>query len=205
MTAAAGLAVVPAVQEHQARMAYAKPAPPRSAHVLKSKARETAKRPVLAASLRPDPALLEAVKNQTAERPSFDKKASNFEELITVAARENDVSPALIKAVIQAESRFNSHVVSSQGAVGLMQIMPATARSMGVRSPSQPKDNITAGVRYLKSLLDQFGDEEYLAIAAYNCGPDLIRRYGNNIPPITQTRSFVNQVMEYYQSHITES
>jgi soluble lytic murein transglycosylase-like protein len=86
-----------------------------------------------------------------------------------------------------------------------MQILPATARSVGVRSLDSPKDNITAGVRYLKLLLDEFGDEEYLAIAAYNCGPDMVKRYGNSLPPITQTRVFVSQVMEYYQSHISES
>ncbi|MDR2611473.1 MAG: lytic transglycosylase domain-containing protein [Deltaproteobacteria bacterium] len=205
MTAAVGIAVVPAVQEHQARMAFAKPDPPRHSQALRAGSRRQPEASPPALSLRPDPALLEMVKNQASERPSFAANASNFEELILDAARENDVSPALVKAVIQAESRFNPRAVSAQGAVGLMQILPSTARSVGVRSLQHPKDNITAGVRYLRSLLDQFGDEEYLAVAAYNCGPDLIRRYGNKIPPISQTRNFVAEVMEYYQSHIEES
>ncbi|MDR1038782.1 MAG: lytic transglycosylase domain-containing protein [Deltaproteobacteria bacterium] len=205
VTAAAGLAVVPVAQEHQARTAYARAAEaPRPAQAMKVKART---RPAiqLASTLRPDPALLEMVKTRAVERPTFDKKASGFDEIIVTVARENGVSPALVKAVIQAESRFNSRAVSANGAVGLMQILPATARSVGVRNLERPRDNITAGVRYLRSLLDQFGDDEILALAAYNCGPEKIRRYGNIIPPITETRSFVSQVMEYYQSYIQET
>jgi soluble lytic murein transglycosylase-like protein len=189
-------------------MAYAKaeaPAPARAVQARKAPPRRWFRPPQMAASLRPDAALLELVKNQTAERPSFDKKASNFDELIETVARENNVSPALVKAVIQAESRFNANVVSSHGAVGLMQILPSTARAMGVRNITRPEDNITAGTRYLRILLDQFGDEETLALAAYNCGPDLIRRHGNKIPPINETRVFVSMVMELYQSHIEAS
>ncbi|MDR1167111.1 MAG: lytic transglycosylase domain-containing protein [Deltaproteobacteria bacterium] len=152
--------------------------------------------------LLPNPDLLPMVKAQTANRPTFDKKASNYEELIQTTAREHDVSPALVKAVIQAESRFNSHAISAQGAVGLMQILPSTARSVGVSTPHAPRENVLAGVRYLKTLLEEFGDEEYLAVAAYNCGPEIIKRYGNKIPPYGETNSFVAQVMEYYQSHI---
>ncbi|MDR1080431.1 MAG: lytic transglycosylase domain-containing protein [Deltaproteobacteria bacterium] len=206
MTVAAGLAVVPVVQEHEARMAYARADAQRPAHAVKvNKKRSGTGSAPLAASLRPDPALLEMVKNQAAERPSFDRKAGGFDELIAAVAREHEVSPALVKAVIQAESRFNPRAVSSNGAIGLMQILPSTARSVGVRNLSRPEDNVVAGVRYLKTLLDQFGDDEVLAVAAYNCGPDLIRRYGNSIPPITETRSFVNKVMEYYQSYVKET
>lgn len=153
-------------------------------------------------SLSPNVDLLNVVASRIHAKPNFDKKAGNYEAIIQEAAKENSVSPVLVKAVIQAESRFNQGAVSSQGAVGLMQILPSTARSMGFSSPQLARDNVRAGVRYLKVLLEEFGDEEALAIAAYNCGPDNVKRYGNQMPPFTETRLFVSQVMEYYQSHI---
>jgi soluble lytic murein transglycosylase-like protein len=155
-----------------------------------------------ASELTPNPSLLAKVKDQSTGKLVFDRKLNNYEQMIHEAASTYQVSPALVKAVIQAESRFNAQAVSSQGAVGLMQILPSTARSMGVSSPLEPYNNITAGVRYLKTLLREFDDDEYLALAAYNCGPDAIRRYGNSMPPFSETRSFVSKVMSYYQSHI---
>jgi soluble lytic murein transglycosylase-like protein len=156
----------------------------------------------LTTDLAPDTSLLDQIRDRTHQKPLFDKKSYAYEQMIEDAARLHRISPALVKAVIQAESRFDKNAVSSQGAVGLMQILPSTARSVGIQSPMEAKNNITAGVRYLKSLLEQFGDDEYLALAAYNCGPDAIRRYGGKMPPFSQTRSFVAQVMRYYQSHI---
>ncbi|MDR2444087.1 MAG: lytic transglycosylase domain-containing protein [Deltaproteobacteria bacterium] len=158
--------------------------------------------PNFASLLSPTPEILDQVKNQTPEKPDFDKKAAVYEEMIQSAARRHSISPALIKAVIQAESRFNAQAVSSQGAVGLMQVLPSTARSLGVNSPHEPYNNINAGARYLKKLLIEYNDDEYLALAAYNCGPDAIRRYGNAMPPFRETKSFVAKVMLYYQSYI---
>ncbi|MDR2366751.1 MAG: lytic transglycosylase domain-containing protein [Deltaproteobacteria bacterium] len=152
--------------------------------------------------LAPNPYLLDQVKDQTNRKPLFDKKSTRYDDMIEEAARRHRISPALVKAVIQAESKFDTQAVSSQGAVGLMQILPSTARSMGVSSPQEPYNNITAGVRYLKMLLEEFGNDEYLALAAYNCGPDTIKRYGGKMPPFSETRSFVRLVMSYYQSHI---
>ena len=152
--------------------------------------------------LAPNHYLLDQVKVQTNQKPSFDQKSTRYDEMIEEASRRHRISPALVKAVIQAESKFDTRAVSAQGAVGLMQILPSTARSMGVSSPQEPYNNITAGVRYLKMLLDEFGNDEYLALAAYNCGPDTIKRYGGKMPPFSETRSFVRQVMSYYQSHI---
>ncbi|MDR2460666.1 MAG: lytic transglycosylase domain-containing protein [Deltaproteobacteria bacterium] len=198
------LAFIPTLQEHRARLQELKIDEPPLAQIVELQ--EFSEPDYMSEpTLSPNLEVFAAMKERTSSKPTFDKKSKNYEDLIQTAAREHEVSPALVKAVIQAESNFNSQAVSSQGAVGLMQILPSTARSVGVRSLDSPKDNITAGVRYLKVLLDEFGDEEYLAIAAYNCGPDLVKRYGNNLPPINQTRVFVSQVMEYYQSHITES
>jgi hypothetical protein len=158
--------------------------------------------PSYSSSLSPNRGLLAQVKKQAPDRPVLDKKAQDYEDLILMASRENKISPALIRAVIQAESKFNHQAVSSQGAVGLMQVLPSTARSVGVASPQAPRDNITAGARYLRALLTQFDDNEHLALAAYNCGPEAIRRYGNQLPPFRETQRFVSLVLEYYHSQI---
>jgi soluble lytic murein transglycosylase-like protein len=212
---ALALAAGPAWLEHRARLAESdvnpKPAGPPSPPAAPQDALQDALQDAaaaadeLAALLPTNPELLEQVKDQIADRPDFDAKSARYEELILAAARRHEVNPALIKAVIQAESRFNSSAVSSQGAVGLMQILPSTARSMGFSSPYEPKNNIDAGVLYLKTLLEEFGDDEYLALAAYNCGPDAIRRYGNAMPPFRETKTFVAKVMRYYQSYLLES
>jgi soluble lytic murein transglycosylase-like protein len=197
---ALGIATASANYEHKARLEAeqaANPAPQPDSP--ESPAVQTAG---LSAGLAPNPELLSQVREQTNQKPLFDKKSAAYEAMIEDAARLHRISPALVKAVIQAESKFDTRAVSSHGAVGLMQILPSTARSMGVSSPHEPAANITAGVRYLRLLLDQFGDDEYLALAAYNCGPEAIKRYGGKMPPFSETRSFVTQVMRYYQSHI---
>jgi soluble lytic murein transglycosylase-like protein len=195
---ALGLASTVAWVEHQARQAAAQAKPGDFLPTADAPASVAATSEALAPRLD----LLDKVKNRAPGKPAFDKKADAYEALILKAAQEHEVSPALVKAVIQAESTFNASAVSSQGAVGLMQVLPSTARSMGFTSPHEPGQNIRAGVRYLKTLLREFGDDEYLALAAYNCGPDAIRRYGNQMPPFSQTRSFVAKVMEYYRSNI---
>ena len=105
-------------------------------------------------------------------------RAERYDDFITNIATDNGVSPALVKAVIQAESNFNPSAVSSSGAVGLMQVLPATARRMGVSDPADPHSNITAGVKYLKLLLEMFDNDESLALAAYNSGPARVEQYG---------------------------
>jgi soluble lytic murein transglycosylase-like protein len=196
---AIGLAIYPAWLEHEAKISVIG-AKDRAEvpTVVEIAAPKTNYSPDLA----PKNELLAQVKKQVPARPALDKKAKAYEALILAVARENKVSPALVRAVIQAESKFNHTAVSSQGAVGLMQVLPSTARSVGVNSPVSPLENLTAGTRYLKYLLNQFNDDELLALAAYNCGPDAIRRYGNALPPFRETRKFVAQVMEYYQSQI---
>lgn len=107
------------------------------------------------------------------------------------------VDPHLVKAVIWAESNFKTYVVSPYGALGLMQIMPHTARAMKIKSYLDPEENIAAGTRYLKGLLERFKTEK-LALAAYNAGAGNVIRYGG-IPPFYETRCFVSKVMNYYQ------
>ncbi|MDR1920289.1 MAG: lytic transglycosylase domain-containing protein [Candidatus Adiutrix sp.] len=153
-------------------------------------------------SLNPEPAFLKELSDNTDPAPIFNAALARYEEMIENTARLHQVSPVLVKAVIQAESNFNPNAVSQNGAVGLMQLMPNTARSMGITDLTDPQDNITAGVKYLRQLLTQFNDDERLAIAAYNCGPEVMKRFGGQLPPFKETRAFVDKVMLYYNFHL---
>jgi len=117
--------------------------------------------------------------------------------LITRAAAQYQVDPALVKAVVAAESNFDAYAVSSAGAMGLMQLMPETAEKMGVRAPFKPSENIHGGVRYLRSMLDRYQDLSQ-ALAAYNAGPRAVDRYGS-IPPYPETEAYVKRVLRFYQ------
>jgi soluble lytic murein transglycosylase-like protein len=125
-------------------------------------------------------------------------RLSGWANIIDQAAREFDVDPALIAAVIQAESAFQARAVSEKGAQGLMQLMPATGREMGLDDPFEPAANIRAGTRYLKRQLMNFASSEE-ALAAYNAGPGSVLKYGG-IPPFAETRNFVRRVAGHWQA-----
>lgn len=118
----------------------------------------------------------------------------NLEDLIASIAQTNNLEPSLVKAIVSAESNFNPKAVSSKGAIGLMQLMPDTARSVGVINPFNPEENVSGGVTYLKQLLSQFGGDVSLALAAYNAGPGAVKQHGG-IPPFNETQNFVNKVL----------
>ena len=120
--------------------------------------------------------------------------AAGLESVLNKAAARFGLRPELLRAVAQAESGFNPRAVSSAGAQGIMQLMPATAKALGVRDPFDPVENIFAGAAYLRSLLDRFGGNEALALAAYNAGPGAVRRFGG-IPPYAETQAYVNRVL----------
>lgn len=122
----------------------------------------------------------------------------DYEGIIRGASEKFGVDNALIKAVIKAESDFRRGAVSSKGAQGLMQLMPSTRAKMGVGNPFNPRANIYGGTRYLADLLERFGQDKALALAAYNAGAEKVAACGG-IPPIPETRTFVLRVMEYYQ------
>ena len=114
--------------------------------------------------------------------------------LIREHATAQGVSSDLVRAVIQAESAFNPRARSVKGAMGLMQLMPETAKEYGVVDPYDPAENIRAGVAYLKKLLVQYADNVKLALAAYNAGPGAVKKYGGTVPPYRETRDYVEKI-----------
>jgi len=121
-----------------------------------------------------------------------------LETLISQYAGESRLEVDLVKAVIQAESDFDELAVSRQGAMGLMQLMPATASDLAVHDPFDPIENVRAGTRYLRQMLDAFDGRLELALAAYNAGPEAVRRF-DGIPPYPETIDYVEKVMRLYR------
>jgi hypothetical protein len=128
--------------------------------------------------------------------PVHREPSINISEMVEKAARDNHVDPLLVHSIIQVESNYNPYAVSPKGAQGLMQLMPPTARDLGVNDSFDPRQNIEAGVRYLKYLQDLYKDDR-LALAAYNAGPGAVQRY-KWIPPYPETQDYVNRVGEQY-------
>jgi soluble lytic murein transglycosylase-like protein len=126
-------------------------------------------------------------------QPVLTARAQRYSMLITDHAARHGLSPDLVRAVIQAESAFNPNARSVKGAMGLMQLMPATAVEYGVRDAYDPAENIRAGVAYLKSLLVRYDSNEELALAAYNAGPGAVEKYGT-VPPYRETRNYVAKI-----------
>ena len=119
---------------------------------------------------------------------------STFDPLILEHCRKQGVRTDLVRAVIQVESAFNPMAISPKGAMGLMQLMPATAARFGVVNAFNPAENIPAGVKYLKQLLVRYNNNEELALAAYNAGPLAVDRYGSQIPPYRETQEYVRRI-----------
>ena len=117
-----------------------------------------------------------------------------YEPMVLESARVQGVRPDLVRAVIQVESGFNPRARSPKGAMGLMQLMPATAAELGVSNAFDPAQNIRGGTAYLRQLLDRYDGDETLALAAYNAGSGAVDRHGKKVPPFRETRDYVKKV-----------
>ena len=124
----------------------------------------------------------------------------SYEKDILRAAKQHDVDPDLVKAVIKVESNFNSSAISRKGAMGIMQLMPDTAEGYSVDNPFNPKENIDGGTKYLKKLIEMFGGDLKLALAAYNAGENAVIKYGFRIPPYNETIDYVEKVLMHYNN-----
>jgi soluble lytic murein transglycosylase-like protein len=127
-------------------------------------------------------------------RSATAERGHSYDDLINEHAKLNGVRPDLVRAVMQVESAFNTNARSPRGAMGLMQLMPATARQFGVRNPFNASENVRAGVAYLRELLDRYQNNEELALAAYNAGPGAVDKHGQSVPPYKETKQYVAQI-----------
>ena len=152
------------------------------------------------------------VRRKTPARSSFIRskgwvsmpRTSRYDSLIHNCAGRAGLDPLLVKAVVHAESAFDERATSRKGAMGLMQLMPATARHLGVKDPYEPRANICGGSRYLKSLLEKFSGNQSLALAAYNAGPKAVERYAS-IPPYRETINYVRKVRRLHRRYRAKS
>ncbi len=126
------------------------------------------------------------------------RNRGRFEPIIRRVAKKVRISPELLHAVIQAESAYDPRARSAKGAMGLMQLMPATAKRYGVRNVWDPEQNLEGGARYLRDLLKLFKNDLRLAVAAYNAGESAVQRNGNRIPPYPETRGYVRKVLRNF-------
>lgn len=141
--------------------------------------------------------------NEAPDQPAYRSLAlrslprMGVEELILRHASRQRLDPRLVRAVVQVESGYNPLAVSHKGAMGLMQLMPETARLLEVRNPYDPEENLRGGTTYLRALMDRFQGRLELALAAYNAGPQAVEQY-DGIPPYAETRSYVARVLELF-------
>ncbi|HEY7698099.1 MAG TPA: lytic transglycosylase domain-containing protein [Vicinamibacteria bacterium] len=149
----------------------------------------------------PSEIVLNVVPNEIVEKGEDPQKVALFpqlEDIISPAATKYGVAPELVAAVIWAESSGDPNARSHRGARGLMQLMPDTAKELGVARILDPRENVEGGTRYLKQMLDAHEGDVSLALAAYNAGPDAVRRY-RGIPPYRETRQYVDRVIRVYE------
>ncbi|HTO42516.1 MAG TPA: lytic transglycosylase domain-containing protein [Burkholderiales bacterium] len=152
---------------------------------------------------RRDPDLVSNALASRGVRPYSTEARKRYHAHILAAARVYSLEPALLHAVISAESGYDALARSPKGARGLMQLMPDTARRYGVQNPLDPEQNIYGGAAYLRDLLTLFGNDLKLALAAYNAGEGSVLEYGNRIPPYRETTRYVPKVLSYYQRYKT--
>ena len=132
---------------------------------------------------------------QPARKPLF---GTSYDALIDAAAKKSNIDASFVSALIRAESNYEPRAVSRKGARGLMQLMPATAKRLSVRRPFDPASNVDGGVRYLRELVDRFGNQPELVLAAYNAGEQAVETYGG-VPPYRETVAYVSRILGWWQ------
>ncbi len=136
--------------------------------------------------------------SQPAPAPSEDRLSENLSAAIDRLARRQNLDPGLVRAVIRVESDFDARAVSSRGARGLMQLMPSTARQLGVHNVFDPVQNVRGGTEYLRRMIDRFDGNLELGLASYNAGPGAVDRYGG-VPPFRETTRYIHKVLRAYR------
>jgi soluble lytic murein transglycosylase-like protein len=131
-------------------------------------------------------------------RGSGTSASGDFDGIVVDKAAKYKIDPSLVHAVIKTESNGDPYAVSRKGAMGLMQLMPGTANDLDVRNPFDPEDNIEGGTKYLRYLIEKFGGDLTLALAAYNAGPKLVEKRGS-VPEISETKQYVKKVLSLYK------
>ncbi|UCC41039.1 MAG: lytic transglycosylase domain-containing protein [Candidatus Aminicenantes bacterium] len=142
--------------------------------------------------------LLFVLYSSNAEARAISELRKKYDNIIQRVANNYNIDAQLIHSIILTESNYNEFAISSKGAVGLMQLMPETARDYGVKNLYNPEENIKGGVRYLRDLINYYNGNLNLSLAAYNAGPEAVKKYGRTIPPYPETKNYVRKVTASY-------
>ena len=142
------------------------------------------------------------IRHRTSYLDYVKQKQQEYDHIVRSKANKYSLPPELVHAIIEAESAYTPDAISSAGAVGMMQLMPATAQRFGVADLTDASENIEGGTRYMRYLLDLHDSNLELAIASYNAGEDAVKRYNNKVPPYPETQQYVIKVMNYFERNL---
>jgi soluble lytic murein transglycosylase-like protein len=155
--------------------------------------------PAVSASLANSIPAAQPVSMKVTAQPNPGASAIDLDQVVREASSKNRLDPDFVSSVIMAESNFKTHAVSKKGALGLMQLMPATAAQLGVSDPFDPRANVEAGAAHLSALLDRYNNDPIKALAAYNAGAHRVKQY-NGVPPYRETRAYINKIVRDFNA-----